>query len=44
MGAFRKIAVGLHEYGSIEYWMSLTVDELLSWIEEINDSIKKQKK
>lgn len=34
----------LREYGSIEYWMSMSFDELIKWIEEINESAKKAKK
>lgn len=34
----------LKDYGSVEFWMSMTFDELLTWVEEINKSIKKGKK
>ena len=34
----------LREYGSIEYWMSMSFDELMKWIEEINESVMKVKK
>lgn len=34
----------LREYGSIEYWMSMSFDELMKWIEEISKSVKRAKK
>lgn len=37
---YRKCSIQLREYGSVDYWMSKTPNEINGWIIAINDTKK----